>query len=321
MRRALLIAAMALGSALPQALAQTEAKSEAAATVLSLLESSGYRYTKVSASTWRITFKGKQLPSVPVLVIAKTDRMVVRAVVAGKDEAVNPTEVMRALLRMNADLSGAGLLIDENNDYVAEARPPLQIDTAGFKACLSAVARAADSAYGAVQPHLVPAKGLAAGPSTPAFSVPAGASRTVELLAGASTLSFNPALWTEKESSDKGKRLFRHAKGDGYAVVVVNPGVELTLAALREVALTNARKASPDLNLVAEGHRRVNGRDMLMLRTEGTVEGMALAWFGYYVCTPGGTIQVVTYAGRNQFEEYARDFEDLLNGIRTTTTK
>jgi len=47
-----------------------------------------------------------------------------------------------------------------------------------------------------------------------------------------------------------------------------------------------------------------------LLRTEGHVEGIPLTYFGYYYGGLAGT------NGAKSFDEYRKDFEDFLNGLR-----
>jgi len=61
---------------------------------------------------------------------------------------------------------------------------------------------------------------------------------------------------------------------------------------------------------------QVNGAEVLMLRLEGTIQGIAFTYFGYYFGGPAGSVQVVTYTGQNLFKEFRPDFEDLLNGLK-----
>jgi len=151
---------------------------------------------------------------------------------------------------------------------------------------------------------------------TPTFQTPPGATQEIEILNGKAWLSFDPNKWKETGSSrERSKREFDHINGDGYAMVIVER-IQIPTDKLREIALSNAREIASDVKVVEEQRRRVNGTDLLLLRTEGHIEGIAFTYLGYYYGGLAGTIQVITYTGQNLFDEFRKDFEDFLNGLR-----
>ena len=105
--------------------------------------------------------------------------------------------------------------------------------------------------------------------------------------------------------------------GDGYGLVIAER-IELTLAALRDLALSNAQSAAPDAKITWEEERAVNGRKVLALQIAGTLHGLSFAYFGYYYGGPEGAYQVITYTAANLFEECRKDFEELLDGFVLT---
>lgn len=302
---------------------KSEISLEAVGRVVRLLEDSGYRYSKVSSAAWSITFKGDKMTSgVPVLILADNQQLVIEGVIAEHGEVADEANAMRQLLKMNGVLSDATLLIDSDDDYIVRG-PSLQlkqINGAVFKSTIQDIARATNEAYGAIKPFLADGaagvKGTTSTASTPnVFAVSSGATQQIDLLNGKASVSINPTKWKETKSTEAAKRTFEHINGDGYAMII-SERIAIPMDKLREIAVANARETAPDLKVVEEQRRLVNGTDVLMLRLEGTVTGVPFTYLGYYYGGSAGTIQVITYTGRNLFDEYRKDFEEFLNGFR-----
>lgn len=125
---------------------------------------------------------------------------------------------------------------------------------------------------------------------------------------------FNPNKWKQDGAPQAGRTEFTHANGDGYGIVIAER-VQLSDAALRKIALENAKEAAPDAQIVHAEKRVVNGREMTQLRMKATVEGIPVEYLGYYFTGKEGTVQVLTYTTQNLMNEYQLDFEDFLNGF------
>jgi len=147
------------------------------------------------------------------------------------------------------------------------------------------------------------------------FTAPRTATQDVDLLNGKAAVSIDPNLWKEMRPPEIDRRTFRHVSGHGYAVFI-SEQIELSLDQVRQIALDNAHEAAPDIRIIEEQRRRVNGTDVLLLRLEGNTSGAAVTYLGYYYGGPEGMVRVFTYTGQNLFQKYRRDFEDLLNGFR-----
>lgn len=146
---------------------------------------------------------------------------------------------------------------------------------------------------------------------------PAQATSEIALARGAASLYYDPAKWRRDELDDPTRARLAHVTGDGYAIIIAER-IEMTLDALREVALSNARSAAPDAAITWEERRVVNGTEVLAARLRGTTQGITFVYFGYYYAGPQGTFQVLTYTSSNLFDEYRDDFEELLNGFVVT---
>jgi hypothetical protein len=146
---------------------------------------------------------------------------------------------------------------------------------------------------------------------------PRAATHELEVVSGRAAISINPSLWKETTSTQGNQRIFEHVSGDAYAMVITER-ISTTLSELRARALSDARDTDPDLKVVQEKLRRVNGTDQLMLHMEGKVDGIPMAILGNYYSGLWGAVQVLTCTRPNLFRKYRHDFEDFLNGFHLT---
>jgi hypothetical protein len=161
------------------------------------------------------------------------------------------------------------------------------------------------------------AKPAAAPANVPSFTRPATATARVELITGKAALAYDPKKWRKDESDENNVTALVHSTGDGYAKIIAER-IEMPLDAMRKVAISNARDAAPDMEVVRDEMRRVNGVDVLCLEMRGQVEGIPIVYFGYYYTGKEGSIQLLTYTGQNLIDEYQKDFEELLAGFEKT---
>jgi hypothetical protein len=98
--------------------------------------------------------------------------------------------------------------------------------------------------------------------------------------------------------------------------MIIAERLAIPMDKLKALALVNAKQASPDMKVVEESRRNVNGVEVLTMRFEGTVNGVRFAYLGLYYGGEQGAVQVLTYTGRNLFEEYRSVMEEFLNGFK-----
>ena len=128
-------------------------------------------------------------------------------------------------------------------------------------------------------------------------------------------LWINPKDWQQSENRG-GSILFRQRSGDGYAMVITEPGVVPNgLTGLKSAILTNTRNNVPDLRVTLEDKRMVSGHAVLVLRMEGTVSGAPLRYVTNSYSGTSGTILVLTYSSKDTFEKNLPIFTDFLNGL------
>jgi hypothetical protein len=296
--------------------AQPEADRRPAGRVVQLLEESGYRYAKETPWLWSLPFIGTKMAHVPVWVMTNDEELIVEGVIARRDQVVGEPEVMRQLLIMNGAVVGPVFLVDEEGNYVARSRFVLeQLDVALFQSSIQAIVATTDEAYGVIAGWVSSETPAHLGVAARAVGVPPGTTTQLDILQGQASISFNSLTWKETRSLEAGKRMFEHVGGAGFAMVVAE-SINIPTERLRERALANMRKTASEVQVINAQQRRVNGTDVMALQTDVTVRGRPFTYLGYYYGGSAGTVQVVTYADRTRFEEYRREFEQFLNGLR-----
>ncbi len=127
----------------------------------------------------------------------------------------------------------------------------------------------------------------------------------------------NPKKWKFKKSdgSDGPTELkFSLIGEDAYAMIVAER-IEVPMNDLKELAFKNALKVSPDVRIVYEDIRKINGLLVNCMEMEGTISGIKFSYFSYYYSSPSGTIQFVSYTSQNLLKKYKPELEKLLNGL------
>ena len=104
-------------------------------------------------------------------------------------------------------------------------------------------------------------------------------------------------------------------KGDDLYAMLISEKMQIPIETLKRVAVENAMGVAPDIKIVKQEYRTVNGIQVLMLRMEGTIQGMEVTYFGYYYSNSNGTIQLISYTGQNLFSGFKDDIVDFLNGL------
>jgi hypothetical protein len=123
-------------------------------------------------------------------------------------------------------------------------------------------------------------------------------------------------LWSFTKSVDNADAEYElQLKGEDLYGMLITERIEIPLETLREVAVQNGRAVAPDLRIVDEEFRTVNGQRVLMMQMDGTLEGIKFSYFGYYCSGESGTVQFITYTSQNLLNSYRSTCEALLNGF------
>ena len=118
----------------------------------------------------------------------------------------------------------------------------------------------------------------------------------------------------KKSTNDVAEFDLSRKAGDIYGMII-SESVEIPLLNLKNIALDNARAAAPDIKLVKEEYRMVNGLMVLHLQMDGTIQGIKFTYLGYYYSDESGTVQFLTYSSQKLMKEQRAECEALLNGL------
>jgi hypothetical protein len=126
----------------------------------------------------------------------------------------------------------------------------------------------------------------------------------------------NPKAWsfTKSTSKDEFEFQFQRKGGDLYGMLITEK-IEIPIESLKEIALENAREVAPDIEVVKEEYRNVNGLKVLMMQMSGTIRGIRFSYYGYYYSNEKGTIQFLTYTSETLFKENIEELDTFLNGF------
>ena len=126
----------------------------------------------------------------------------------------------------------------------------------------------------------------------------------------------NPKNWsfTKGTENDAFEYQFQK-KGDNLYAMLISEKMQIPIETVKRVAVENAKSEAPDIKIIKEEYRNVNGIQVLMMQMSGTIQGMRFTYYGYYYSNSNGTIQLLTYTGENLFPNYLNDIEEFLNGL------
>ena len=126
----------------------------------------------------------------------------------------------------------------------------------------------------------------------------------------------NPKDWgfSKSKTDSPSEFNFNHKQLDVYGMLIAEK-TEVTVEALADIAYENALEAAPDIKIVEKEYRTVNGLEVIMMKMNGTIQGIKFIYFGYYFSNAQGAFQFLTYTSQNVFNEYKNDMLHLLNGL------
>ena len=128
----------------------------------------------------------------------------------------------------------------------------------------------------------------------------------------------NTDKWVFKKAKDSNQAEYGFKlKGEDLYGTAITEGIEVALESLADIALTNARTAAPDSKSVKQEFRIVNGKKVLYMTMNGTIQGMKFTYLGYYYSDASGSTQFVTYTGTKLVDKYKLEINDFLNGLVT----
>lgn len=126
--------------------------------------------------------------------------------------------------------------------------------------------------------------------------------------------------WSFQKATDNlvAEYQFQLRNSDLYGIIIIEQ-VKIPLETLKAIAVENGKAAAPDLKIVKEEYRTVNGIKVLLFQMNGTTQGIKFSYYGYYYSNENGSVQFITYASQKLIQTYFDECETLLNGLVETT--
>ena len=84
---------------------------------------------------------------------------------------------------------------------------------------------------------------------------------------------------------------------------------------MKKFVFEKLKTAWPDIKLIKEEYRMVNGVKMVHFPKDGTIQGIKFTYLGYYYSNESGTVQLLTYSSQKLMKENSGLCEELLNGL------
>lgn len=133
------------------------------------------------------------------------------------------------------------------------------------------------------------------------------------------TVSYDANKWARSQFSQTptAEYEFGFKNADVFAMVIPER-ITIPLDSLGDIAIENARGVSSDLTVNSRETKTIDGRDYLVVQFDATIQDIPLKYLGYYTSGTFGSVQFVTYAENDTYDEYKDDMQALLNGLAIT---
>ena len=143
------------------------------------------------------------------------------------------------------------------------------------------------------------------------------AKKPVRAAIGDFVLWVDPAKWKQKRGEKPNIVQFTNSGFDVEARMI-SERISVPDATLKQVVLANARDTDPKARIVLDETRNVNGRDVLALKTEASVNGAPWIYYGYYRGGSSGTVQVITFGRKDVMAAHEKELTEFLNGLEAS---
>lgn len=150
------------------------------------------------------------------------------------------------------------------------------------------------------------------------FTKPKGATFLLKSKVNNSAFWFNTNEWrfSKAKTNADAEYEFQLREGDLYALAITE-GISIPLDSLAEIAVSNARANAPDAKVVKKEYRYVNGKKLIYMETEFSVQGVKFTYLGYYSSDKSGSTQLIAYTASYLVDKYRPEVEKFLNGLIT----
>jgi hypothetical protein len=141
--------------ALARSLPQVKTDPQVVAKLAQILEKSGYPYKKAAENVWVVSFKGKSMADISVLVTSVENLIVMGAVVAPKSSMKVTPEMTFKLLRLVHDIDRVKIGFDDDEDLFVRAEVNSRcFEVEEFKSSMEQISAGADKIHAAIKSYL-----------------------------------------------------------------------------------------------------------------------------------------------------------------------
>lgn len=130
------------------------------------------------------------------------------------------------------------------------------------------------------------------------------------------SVSYDSQLW--ERSNDTGNEdaefELRHVEQDTYGMIIAERP-KFGLDNLRDIAIENMDAVGEDREIIAEEKRVIDGKEMVELQVNLSIDGFPVTYFSRYYSGEEGSIQFITFTYQNLFEERKAAMADLLDSL------
>lgn len=133
---------------------------------------------------------------------------------------------------------------------------------------------------------------------------------------GAYTLRYASDIWSQSPTrlSPDSELELVHKNKCAWVVTIWEP-IEAPPDKLEELSLKNFSSAGTSPVVVEEGWKSLSGKKIRFAIFSTVAEGIPVMYYAYFVSGSTGSIQALTYTGKNMFEQMRPELERLLNGL------
>jgi len=150
------------------------------------------------------------------------------------------------------------------------------------------------------------------------FKKPRDSSFLLKSIKNNSAYWINTDKWSFGKAKDNPEAEYQfQLKGKDLYGMAIAEGIEMPLESLVNVAFTNAQSAAPNMKVVRQEYRIVNGNKLICMEMNGTLQNVDFTYLGYYYSNSSGSTQLITYTATNLVAKYKSDIYDFLNGLMT----
>lgn len=129
----------------------------------------------------------------------------------------------------------------------------------------------------------------------------------------------DPKKWSfKKNEGDSAAEYNFQLKGNDLYGMAITESIEVDLENLAAIAFSNAKDAAPDAKVISQEYRTVNGKKVLHMQINGTIQGIKFTYLGYYFSSENGATQFITYTATPLVKKYKNEIENFLNGLMIT---